>query len=48
MTDKEIKWLVHLGILKQSMSPYSSPIMLIARKIQVWKVSVLFFFIFKE
>ena len=27
-----MQWLVHLGFLKQIMSPYSSPIMLIAIK----------------
>ena len=33
MIDKEIQRLVHLGILKRDMALYSSPIMLIARKI---------------
>ena len=32
MIVKELKSLVHLCILKQDMSPYSSPIMLIATK----------------
>ena len=32
LIDKEMQGLVHLGILKQNMSPYFSPIMLIARK----------------
>ena len=32
MTDKEMQRLGHLGILKRDMSPYSFPIMLIARK----------------
>ena len=32
MIDKEMQRSVHLGILKKDMSPYSSPIMLIARK----------------
>ena len=32
MTDKEMQRLVHLGILKQDMSSYSSPIVLIVRK----------------
>ena len=32
MIDKEMQRLIHLGILKQDMVPYSSPIMLIARK----------------
>ena len=32
MIDEEIKRFKHLGILKQDVSPYSSPIMLIAGK----------------
>ena len=31
--DKEIKILVHLGILKEGFSQYSSPVMLISRKL---------------
>ena len=31
--DKEMKWLCYLGILKEGFSPYSSPIMLISRKL---------------
>ena len=30
--DKEIKWLCYLGILKEGFSTYSSPVMLISRK----------------
>ena len=30
--DKEMKWLCYLGILKERFSPYSSPVMLISRK----------------
>ena len=32
MIDKEMQGFVHFGISKQDMSPYSSPIMLVARK----------------
>ena len=32
MIDKELQRLAHFGILKKDISPYSSPIMLIARK----------------
>ena len=31
--DKEIKYLCYLGILKEGFSPYSSPVMLISRKV---------------
>ena len=31
--DKEMKWLCYLGILKESFSSYSSPVMLISRKV---------------
>ena len=31
--DKEMKWLCYLGILKEGFSPYSSPVMLISRKL---------------
>ena len=31
--DKEIKHLCYIGILKEGLSPYSSPIMLISRKV---------------
>ena len=37
MIDKEAQKLVHLAILKQDVSPYSSLIMLIARKISSMK-----------
>ena len=37
MIDEEMQRLVHLGILKKDMSPYSSPIMLIARENSSWK-----------
>ena len=32
MIDKEMQNLINLDILRQDLSPYSSPIMLIARK----------------
>ena len=32
LNDSQMQRLVHLGILTQDMAPYSSPIMLIARK----------------
>ena len=32
LIDKEMKWLSHLGILKEGFSAYSSPVMLISRK----------------
>ena len=32
-TDKEMKWLCHIGILKEGFSAYSSPVMLISRKL---------------
>ena len=31
--DKEMKWLCYMGILKKGFSAYSSPVMLISRKI---------------
>ena len=31
--DKEMKWLCHMGILKEGFSAYSSPVMLISRKL---------------
>ena len=31
--DKEIKWLCYMGILKEGFSAYSSPVMLISKKI---------------
>ena len=31
--DKEMKWLCYLGILKEGFLPYSSPVMLISRKL---------------
>ena len=33
LIDKEMKWLCHLGILKEGFSAYSSPVMLINRKL---------------
>ena len=33
MIDKEMKWLYYLGILKEGFSAYSSPVMLISRKL---------------
>ena len=33
LIDKEMKWLCYLAILKERFSPYSSPIMLISRKL---------------
>ena len=33
LIDKEMKWLCYLGILKEGFSPYSSPVMLIGRKL---------------
>ena len=33
VTDKEMKWLCYLGILKGGFSPYSSPVMLISHKL---------------
>ena len=32
MIEKDVQRMVHLGILKKDMSPYSSPIILIAGK----------------
>ena len=32
-TDKEMKWLCYMGILKEGFSAYSSPVMLISRKL---------------
>ena len=32
-TDKEMKWLCYMGILKEGFSSYSSPVMLISRKL---------------
>ena len=32
-TDKEMKWICHMGILKEGLSAYSSPVMLISRKL---------------
>ena len=31
--DKEMKWLCYMGILKEEFSAYSSPVMLISRKL---------------
>ena len=31
--DKEMKWLCYMGILKEGFSAYSSPVMLISRKL---------------
>ena len=31
--DKEMKWLCHMGILKEGFSAYSSPVMLISKRI---------------
>ena len=31
--DKEMKWLCYIGILKEGFSAYSSPVMLISRKL---------------
>ena len=31
--DKEMKWLCYMGILKEGYSAYSSPVMLISRKL---------------
>ena len=33
LIDKEMKWLCYLGILKEGFSAYSSPVMLITRKV---------------
>ena len=33
LIDKEMKWLCNLGILKEGFSAYSSPVMLISRKL---------------
>ena len=33
LIDKEMKWLCYLGILKEGFSAYSSPVMLISRKV---------------
>ena len=33
LIDKEMKWLCYLGILKEGFSAYSSPVMLISRKL---------------
>ena len=33
LIDKEMKRLCYLGILKEGFSPYSSPVMLISRKL---------------
>ena len=33
LIDKEMKWLCYLGILKEGFSPYTSPVMLISRKL---------------
>ena len=33
LIDKEIKWLCYIGILKEGFSAYSSPVMLISRKL---------------
>ena len=33
LIDKEMKWLCYLGILKEGVSAYSSPVMLISRKL---------------
>ena len=33
LIDKEMKQLYYLGILKEGFSPYSSPVMLISRKV---------------
>ena len=33
LIDKEVKWLCYLGILKEGFSAYSSPVMLISRKL---------------
>ena len=40
MIDKEMQRLVHLGILKQHMPSYSSPIMFIAKKISSLKTII--------
>ena len=31
--DKEMKWLCYLGIIKEGLSAYSSPVMFISRKL---------------
>ena len=33
LIDKEMKWLCYLGTLKEGFSPYSTPVMLISRKL---------------
>ena len=33
LTDKEMKWLCYMGITKEGFSAYSSPVMLISRKL---------------
>ena len=38
--DKEMKWLCYLGILKEGFSAYSSPVMLISRKVTKDKIVV--------
>ena len=40
MIDKEMKWLCYLGILKEGFLPYSSPVMLISRKLMQDKIIV--------
>ena len=37
--DKEMKYLCYLGILKEGFSAYSSPVMLISRKVMQHKSS---------
>ena len=41
--DKEMKHLHYLGILKEGFSPYSSPVMLISRKVMQDKSVVIYF-----
>ena len=36
-TDKEMKWLCYMGILKEGFPAYSSPVMLISRKLTTGK-----------
>ena len=35
--DKEMKWLCYLGLLKEGFSAYSSPVMLISKKLTKYK-----------
>ena len=43
LIDKEMKWLCYLGILKEGFSSYSSPVILISRKLMLQCI-ILFFY----